>query len=181
MFPRRHDEEVSGKRGRSHSCSARAVLSADSEGSGTVAVQYGTAVLGFDTVVSSAGTLAVGSGATLGGAGFVTGAIGGAGLVSPGNSPGILTAGSLDPSGGTDFVFEITGSTPSFGNRDASVNDVLRLTDPTAPFASALGAGNVVNVLFNLSGLAPVEQGTFKGGFFTDLNTNFLSSRCWGG
>ena len=131
MFPRRHDEEVSGKRGRSHSCSARAVLSADSEGSGTVAVQYGTAVLGFDTVVSSAGTLAVGSGATLGGAGFVTGAIGGAGLVSPGNSPGILTAGSLDPSGGTDFIFEITRSAPNFLDREASVNDVLRLTDPT--------------------------------------------------
>ena len=142
---------------------------------GSVSVQYGTAVLGFDTVVSSAGTLAVGSGATLGGAGFVTGAIGGAGLVSPGNSPGILTAGSLDPSGGTDFIFEITGSTPSFGNRDASVNDVLRLTDPTAPFASALGAGNVVNVLFNLSG-TPVEQGTFKGGFFTDLNTSFFAN-----
>ena len=72
-------------------------------------------------------------------------------------------------------MFEITGSTPNFLNREASVNDVLRLTDPTAPFASALGAGNVVNVLFNLSG-TPVEQGTFKGGFFTDLNTNFFSN-----
>ena len=41
---------------------------------------------------------------------------------------------------------------------------------------AALGAGNVVNVLFNLSGLAPVEQGTFKGEFFTDLNTNFFSN-----
>ena len=142
---------------------------------GSVSVQYGTAVLGFGTRITSAGTLAVASGATLGGAGFVTGAIGGAGLVSPGNSPGILTAGSLDPSGGTDFVFEITGSNPNFGDREASVNDVLRLTDLTSPFASALGAGNVVNVLFNLSG-TPVEQGTFKGGFFTDLNTSFFSN-----
>jgi len=153
----------------------RALLNNTLATSGSVAVQYGTAVLGFDTVVSSAGTLAVGSGATLGGAGFVTGAIGGAGLVSPGNSPGILTAGSLDPSGSTDFIFEITGSAPNFLDREASVNDVLRLTDPTAPFASALSAGNVVNVLFNLSG-TPVEQGTFKGGFFTDLNTSFFSN-----
>ena len=137
---------------------------------GSVSVQYGTAVLGFGTVVSSAGTLAVGSGATLGGAGFVTGAIGGAGLVSPGNSPGILTAGSLDPSGGTDFVFEITGSTPYFLDRDASVNDVLRLTDST-PFASALTPGNVVNVLFSLSGTAPIVSGTYKGGFFTDATS----------
>ena len=121
MFPRRHDEEVSGKRGRSHSCSARAVLSADSEGSGTVAVQYGTAVLGFDTVVSSAGTLAVGSGATLGGVGFVTGAIGGAGLLSPGNSPGILTAGSLDPSGGTGLVLPGFPWLEPASSRDATI------------------------------------------------------------
>jgi PEP-CTERM motif len=134
--------------------------------------------------VSAAGTLTTGSGATLGGTGFVTNAIGGAGLVSPGNSPGILTAGSLDPSAGTDFIFEITGTAPNFtapnvvAARDASINDVLRLTDTTsAPFASALGSGNVVNVLFNLSsGTAPVAQGTYTGGFFTDQNVNFFSS-----
>jgi hypothetical protein len=145
---------------------------------GTVAVEYGTAVLGLDTRVTSAGTLTTAAGATLAGTGIVTNAIGGAGLVSPGNSPGILTAGSLDPSAGTDFIFEITGTAPDFAAfRDASVNDVLRLTDPTSPFASALGAGNVVNVLFNLSsGTAPVAAGTYTGGFFTDLNTNFFSS-----
>jgi hypothetical protein len=98
-------------------------------------------------------------------------------VISPGNSPGILTAGSLDPGAGTDFIFEITGAAPDFTNRDASVNDVLRLTDLSAPFASALGSGNVVNVLFKLSsGTAPVTQGTYTGGFFTDLNTNFFSS-----
>jgi autotransporter-associated beta strand protein len=146
--------------------------------SGSVAVQYGTAVLGLTTTVSATGTLTTDSGATLAGTGIVTNAIGGAGLVSPGNSPGILTAGSLDPSAGTDFIFEITGTAPDFAAfRDASVNDVLRLTDPTSPFASALGAGNVVNVLFNLSsGTAPVAAGTYTGGFFTDLNTNFFSS-----
>jgi autotransporter-associated beta strand protein len=145
--------------------------------SGSVAVQNGTAVLGLDTRVTSAGTLTTGSGATLAGTGFVTNAIGGAGLVSPGNSPGILTAGSLDPSAGTDFIFEITGAAADLSSRDASVNDVLRLTDGTIPFASSLGSGNVVNVLFNLSsGTARVAAGTYTGGFFTDLNTNFFSS-----
>jgi autotransporter-associated beta strand protein len=144
--------------------------------SGSVAVQYGTAVLGLTTRVSAAGTLTTDSGATLAGTGFVTNAIGGAGLISPGNSPGILTAGSLDPSAETDFIFEITGAAPDFNNRAASINDVLRLTG-TNPFASALGAGNVVNVLFNLSsGTAPVTAGTYTGGFFTDLNTNFSAS-----
>jgi hypothetical protein len=145
--------------------------------SGSVAVQYGTAVVGLTTTVSSAGTLATAAGATLAGTGIVTNAIGGAGLISPGNSPGILTAGSLDPGAGTDFIFEITGAAPDFTNRDASVNDVLRLTDLSAPFASALGAGNVVNVLFRLSsGTAPVTQGTYTGGFFTDRNVDFFSS-----
>jgi hypothetical protein len=145
--------------------------------SGSVAVQYGTAVLGLTTTVSATGTLTTDSGATLAGTGFVTNAIGGAGLVSPGNSPGILTAGSLDPSAGTDFLFEITGAAPDFTNRAASINDVLRLTDSISPFASSLGAGNVVNVLFNLSsGTAPVTAGTYTGGFFTDLNTNFSAS-----
>jgi hypothetical protein len=145
--------------------------------SGSVAVQNGTAVLGLDTRVTSAGTLTTGSGATLAGTGFVTNAIGGAGLVSPGNSPGILTAGSLDPSAGTDFIFEITGAAADLSSRDASVNDVLRLTDLSAPFASALGSGNVVNVLFNLSsGTAPVAAGTYTGAFFTDRNLDFSAS-----
>jgi hypothetical protein len=35
----------------------------------------------------------------------------------------------------------------------------------------------VVNVLFSLSGTAaPVTQGTYTGGFFTDSNVNFFSS-----
>jgi hypothetical protein len=143
-----------------------------------VAIRHGTAVVGLTTTVSSAGTLSTDAGATLAGTGFVTNAIGGAGLVSPGNSPGILTAGSLDPSAGTDFIFEITGTAPDFAAfRDASVNDVLRLTDATSPFASNLGAGNVVNVLFNLSsGTAPVAAGTYTGAFFTDRNVDFFSS-----
>jgi autotransporter-associated beta strand protein len=145
--------------------------------SGSVAIRHGTAVVGLTTTVSSAGTLSTDAGATLAGTGFVTNAIGGAGVISPGNSPGILTAGSLDPGAGTDFIFEITGAAPDFTNHGASVNDVLRLTDLSAPFASALGSGNVVNVLFKLSsGTAPVTQGTYTGGFFTDLNTNFFSS-----
>jgi autotransporter-associated beta strand protein len=145
--------------------------------SGSVAIRHGTAVVGLTTTVSSAGTLSTDAGATLAGTGFVTNAIGGAGVISPGNSPGILTAGSLDPGAGTDFIFEITGAAPDFTNHGASVNDVLRLTDLSAPFASALGSGNVVNVLFSLSGTAaPVTQGTYTGGFFTDSNVNFFSS-----
>ena len=44
--------------------------------------------------------------------------------MSPGDSPGILTAGSLDPSAGTGFIVEITGAAPDFTNREAIINDV---------------------------------------------------------
>jgi len=94
--------------------------------------------------------------------------------VSPGNSPGILTAGSLDPSEGTDFIFEISGTEPDFSSSGNSTNDVLRLTDLSAPFAAPLGLNNVVNVLFNFSGTA-WTSGTYRAGFFTDRNVSFAS------
>jgi len=141
---------------------------------GTVSVNFGTAVIGPDSTVTSAGTLKTALGATLAGTGFVTNAIGGAGIVSPGNSPGILTAGSLDPSEGTDFIFEISGTEPDFSSSGNSTNDVLRLTDLSAPFAAPLGLSNVVNVLFNFSGTA-WTSGTYRAGFFTDRNVSFAS------
>lgn len=91
--------------------------------------------------------------------------IGGLGLVSPGTSPGILTAGSVDPASGIDFAFEFTGTgSPTYGSPAASVNDVLRLTGST-PFTGAIGGGNVVNLFL---GVATLSRGdSFDGGFFT--------------
>jgi len=73
----------------------------------------------------------------------------GAGLVGPGNSPGILTAPSVNPAGGLDFAFELSQEgSPTWANAAASGNDVLRLTDLTTPFTTTLGAANVINVYF---------------------------------
>lgn len=91
--------------------------------------------------------------------------IGGLGLVSPGTSPGVLTAESVDAAFGVDFAIEFTGTgAPAYGTPAASVNDVLRLTGST-PFTGSLTASNVVNLYLGVTSLA--EDDVFQGGFFT--------------
>ena len=94
--------------------------------------------------------------------------IGGLGLVSPGTSPGILTAESLDPASGIDFAFEFTAQgAPTYNAPAASVNDVLRLTGGT-PFVGSVSSGNVIDVYLGVATLA--ENDAFQGGFFTLSN-----------
>ena len=126
----------------------------------------GTVALG--SVPNSAVTVAAGG--VLQGTPTVA-SLGGAGLVSPGSSPGIVTAGTLDPSGGIDFALEFTGTTPDYGTAGASVNDVIRLT-AGSPFLSNLSAGNVVDVYLNVGSIAVND--TYEGGFFTTLSANDL-------
>jgi autotransporter-associated beta strand protein len=117
-------------------------------------------------------TVTVNSGATLSGSGSV-GGISGAGAINPGNSPGILTATSTDPSGGLSFNFEFTSINPVFSDATASLNDVLRLTDATTPFIASLASINAVNIYFNV---ATFEEGQFyTGAFFTDVQADFLN------
>jgi len=127
------------------------------------------------------------SGGVLGGVGTISGTISGAGTVNPGNSPGILTAAAVDPSAGTDFVFEFSGTAPNYGDASASVNDVLRLTDPTAPFTSALTAANTKTLFLNFikDQLLLGAEGAITelaGGFFTDAASDFaalLNNETW--
>jgi fibronectin-binding autotransporter adhesin len=123
---------------------------------------------------SIVGGVTVQSGASLGGAGAIGGTIGGAGTVNPGNSPGILTAAAVDPTAGTDFVFEFSGTAPNYGDASASVNDVLRLTGST-PFTSALSSANTKTLFLNFTKAELAIGTTLEGGFFTDLQTDFTS------
>jgi hypothetical protein len=108
----------------------------------------------------------------LGGTGIVA-AIGGAGTVAPGASPGILTAPSVDVSAGLDFAFEFTGTgSPVYGTGTASGNDVLRLTG-TTPFSQSLTASNAIAVFLDVPSL--VLNDVFRGGFFTDRDADFLA------
>ncbi len=142
---------------------------------GTSSYTAGTTVLAgelsIDGVVASSPTT-VASGALLGGSGRIA-ALGGAGTVAPGNSPGILTATSVDPTSGMDFIFEFaTAGDPIWSNAQASGNDVLRLTS-ASPFTSPLDSNNRVDFLLNFSSLTTGD--VFRGGFFTNRDTDFWS------
>lgn len=149
----------------------RLELTGSSSYAGKTWVHAGILVVNGNIAASSGVTLA--AGAALGGSGRV-GAISGSGSVGPGNSPGILTAPSVDGSGGLDFSFEFgqTGA-PIWSDAAASVNDVLRLNGAT-PFLQPLTAVNVIDIFL---GVESVSRGsTFQGGFFTDASADFLGS-----
>lgn len=148
-------------------------ISSTSSHSGPTTIAGGTLLVSGSLTSTSAMT--VNAGGVLGGSGSVGVALAGAGLVSPGSSPGILTAPQVDPSAGTSYAFEFTGTgSPAYGNATASINDVLRLTDLTTPFTTNLTAGNVIDVYFDMTTLSNGD--TFRGGFYTDQGTDFLTA-----
>jgi hypothetical protein len=123
--------------------------------------------------IDTSSGVSVGASGSLGGSGRVA-AVSGAGSVDPGNSPGILSAPSVDPAGGLDFNFEFTQlGDPVFGNAVASGNDLLRLT-AASPFTTALASVNTVNIYMSFASLNPGD--VFRGGFFTDQVSDFLAS-----
>jgi fibronectin-binding autotransporter adhesin len=142
---------------------------------GSVAVRFGTLDVLDARTLSASGIVGIDGNATLAGVGRVAATLGGAGLVAPGNSPGILTADAVNPTGGLDWAFEFTGASPDYGNASASINDVLRLTGTaSSPFTTPLTSANEIAVYLDVASLA--EGNTFSGGFFTNLAGDFRSS-----
>jgi autotransporter-associated beta strand protein len=140
------------------------------EFTGTLNVNEGKLVV--DGALASGSTTVVGNGGLLGGSGKV-GAISGAGTVGPGNSPGILTATSVNPTAGTDFKFEFTALNPTYTSATASGNDLLHLTASASPFAGGtFTSGNIISIYLNSStindSLLAGQNTTFSGGFFVD-------------
>lgn len=166
---------ISGTGGVTKQGSGAMTLSGSNTYTGTTLVTVGTLVIDGSLASTS---VSVSSGAKLDGSGTLANAtISGAGQVGPGNSPGILTASQVNPSGGLGFNFEFTATgAPTWNNATASVNDVLRLTNATTPFTTILDSdnGNAINFYLGVSSLTP--NTFYQGGFFTDLNTDFLAS-----
>jgi autotransporter-associated beta strand protein len=137
--------------------------------SGTTTVNAGT--LAVNGSLLNTGSVVVNQNGFLGGSGKV-GAISGAGTVGPGNSPGLLTATSVDPTAGMDFKFEFTALNPTYTSATASGNDLLHLTT-ASPFAGGtFASGNIISIYLNSStitnSLLAGTNTTFSGGFFVD-------------
>ena len=143
---------------------------------GTVAVANNSLLNLANSSTTTTSDLSIGSGSTLAGTGGTSGQIKGSGLLSPGNSPGILTSGSVDLTGGIDFAFEFTAAgAPTYSLAGNSKNDLLHLTSGSTPFSGSFSAGNTVSFYFNDSGLsaslASVTPTTYLGGFFVDSSS----------
>jgi len=160
---------VSGSGGLEKLGAGKLTLTGSSGYTGATTVTAG--VLAVNGQISSAVTVA--TGAMVGGSGMISGALSGAGTVSPGNSPGILTAGQFDATGGLDAAFEFMALAPVYNDSSASLNDVLRLTSGT-PIVGTLTGGNLIDVYFNVNSIATGD--TFEGGFFTELSAGALLS-----
>jgi hypothetical protein len=143
---------------------------------GTVAIANNSLLNLANSSTTTTSDLSIGSGSTLAGTGGTSGQIKGSGLLSPGNSPGILTSGSVDLTGGIDFAFEFTAAgAPTYSLAGNSKNDLLHLTSGSTPFSGSFSAGNTVSFYFNDSGLsaslASVTPTTYLGGFFVDSSS----------
>jgi fibronectin-binding autotransporter adhesin len=138
-------------------------------------ITEGTLVVNRDL---SGSAITVAGGATLGGSGSV-GSISGGGIVSPGNSPGITTVtGTINPSGGLDFIFGLSQSAPNYGaGAGDSFNDILHLTNGSNPFTQPLvGSGSQYNeITVNFTAAPPIIGQVYLGGFYTDSGNYFSS------
>jgi autotransporter-associated beta strand protein len=154
------------------------VLSGSQAFTGTTTVSQGSLRVNGDLAAGTSLSLAAGT--RLGGSGIVAGTVGGAGLVEPGNSPGILSVDSIDPWSGLDFAFEFNATIPDYDAPSASINDVLRLTNPASPFAGPLSTSNIVDVYFNdITSLSQFQESTgtvYEGGFLVTADVDLLQA-----
>jgi autotransporter-associated beta strand protein len=142
-------------------------LSGTNSYTGATNVNAGSLIV--DGSIAASSGVTVNAGAVLGGHGVVSN-ISGAGTIAPGNSPGILTASSVDASAGINFDFEFTQiGSPTYSNAANSGNDLLHLTGGS-PFLSALTSTNQITIDF--SGAALAAGQLYRGGFFTDIPTD---------
>jgi len=125
----------------------------------------------LDVTGLAGATLAL-NGQTVKGQGTILGTLAGGGLITPGASPGHLTATAIDPAGGMDFDFEFTNPTG-----DPTGNDMLILTATATPLASPLDLDNLVDVYFNVEYLYGGD--TFAGGFRTSAPLSDLAGADW--
>jgi len=145
-------------------------LSASNSWTGSTVVDAGGLVLNGSLAVGS--NLSVAAAAWLAGSGTVPGAVTVSGTLSPGNSPGVITLGSLVLTSTSVTAIEVA----SAGTRGTNYDGVSILN------ASELTYGGTMSLAFGGSAIAPNTTldifsftGTPSGGFDTLVSTGFYA------
>jgi autotransporter-associated beta strand protein/T5SS/PEP-CTERM-associated repeat protein len=162
-------QTLAGAGGLTKAGAGRLTLSASNAYAGTTTVTAGSL---FIDGTQASGAVQVDAGATLGGSGAIGGAVAMFGVLSPGNSLGVLSVASLALGGSSTSIFEIDGTTRS------TQYDGLNITGSSGPTyggalslvfgnGSAFGNTDVFN-LFDFTGAA-------AGDFSSVTSTGFYS------
>ncbi len=120
--------------------------------------------------------VSVGSGGTLGGSGSIAGAVSVDGILSPGNSPGVITLGSLLLGGSSTTLIEIAGT-----SRGTSY-DGINITD-----SNGLTYGGILSLNFSSLGSPVADNTTFdifsflgsSSGNFSSVSSTGLYAGTW--
>ena len=160
--------------------SGTTILTGNNTYRGALYVNAGTLLVnGNQSAASNA--VSVAAGAAIGGAGSIGGAVTVNGILSPGNSPGVLTAASVILGGSSTSVFEINGA--ARGTQYDGL-DILADSGLTYDGALSLAFGNVSAfgaTTFDLFSFAGTPSGNFTSvtstGFYA--GTWSLASGAW--
>lgn len=139
--------------------SGHLILNGDSSFSGITWVHAGQMTVHAD--MTSSEKIMLGPEARLTGSGTLP-PLAGRGQIQP--AGGVLTAASVDGAQGLSFHFVFSNETPGG-------NETLRLTAPT-PFTAPLSAESSLRIDLTHESLFPGQ--TWRGGFFTDTQSDFL-------
>ena len=132
---------LTGKGGFTQAGSGTTVLNAANVYLGTTNVNAGTLIINGNQA-GATGAVTVANGATIGGSGTIGGAVIVDGILSPGNSPGLLTVGSLDLRAGSTTLMQIIGAGNLAGTAGTAYDKLVIST------AGGLGYGGTLDLDF---------------------------------
>ncbi len=135
--------------------SGTTILNLANSYTGTTNVDAGTLIINGNQAAAT-GAVTVANGATLGGSGVIGGAVTVNGILSPGNSPGILTVASLDLIAGSTTLMQIIGAGNLAGTAGTDYDKLVIST------AGGLGYGGTLSLDF-------ANTATFADGTTFDL------------
>jgi fibronectin-binding autotransporter adhesin len=142
-------------------------------GSGTTILNAANSYLGATNVnagslringnqSAATGAVTVASGATLGGSGTTGGAVTVNGILSPGNSPGVLTVPSVFLGASSTSLFEINGTTRGTQYDGLTINTASGLTyGGTMSLSFGNGSAFASNTTFDLFSFTGTPSGNF--------------------